>query len=89
MNHPAETMNYHPLPLYWLGLGAIPGFLLSLDPHVGTVAGPVLSCLGSVAAVLVKWWLDRRRLRHVERIKHLEEENKALRAQAAHAKDVD
>jgi predicted membrane metal-binding protein len=64
----ANTMN-HPLSLVWIAPGAVLGFLLSLDPHWGTLLGPAVSVLGTVGGVLLKWWLDRRRFRQSETIR--------------------
>lgn len=76
---PSADMAYHPLSFAWLAPGAVLGFLLSFDPNWGSLIGPAVSFFGSVGAVLLKWWLDRRKFRRVELIRQQKEEIEQLK----------
>lgn len=74
-----SAMTYHPLSFGWIAPGAVLGFLVSFDPHWGSLLGPAISVVGSLGAVLLKYWLDRRRYRQVEVIRQQKEEIEALK----------
>ncbi len=76
-----SAMTYHPLSFGWIAPGAVLGFLVSFDPHWGSLLGPAISVFGSLGGVLLKWWLDRRRFRQAETIRLQKEEIEKLQKQ--------
>lgn len=67
-----RTMTYQPMSYAWIGAPSVIGFLISLDPNWGALIGPAISVAGSLGAVLVKYLLDKRRQRYLEKIRELE-----------------